>query len=382
MRIAVVCSNLFSIGQNSTKGTDIIVRALLQRLAKREKEKKLRITAFASGDSDLPVKIESIAHQPIVRDASVMRAGKHIVFELALLSKAFSQEHLFDLYHINIGDGDIALPFSPFVKKPILITLYHPTPLLYAEKYFSLFKENKNVFFVSPTLWQQKRLPFVPYAAVIPHGIDEGQFAFHSRGGKRMMWAGRAIPDKGADAALETAKRIRRGIRLFATPKSEYAQWFRTEVADKIRRIAGTDLTLNTNRPDLVGDYQNSKLFLLPIRWEEPFGLVFVEAMSCGTPVVAYARGSAPEIMDDGKTGFLVNPSDDDIRGDWIVKKTGMDGLCEAAERIYAMPDATYRAMRRNCRKRVERHFTLQRMADEYIRLYKKIIASSASRRS
>lgn len=378
MHIAIVCSNLFSIGENTTKGTDITVRALLRRLARREKEKNIRISAFASGDSDLPVKIESIAYQPTSADASVIRAGKHIIFELALLSHAFARQRSYDLYHINIGDGDIVLPFSHFVKKPILITLYHPTPLPYAEAYFSLFKENQNIFFVSPTRWQQKRLPFLRYAATIPHGIDESQFAFHPRGGTRMMWAGRAVPDKGADTALEVEKQIARGIRLFGTKKPEHAQWFQKEVADRIRQIKQADLTLNINRHDLVVHYQNSKLFLFPIRWEEPFGLVFVEAMSCGTPVVAYARGAAPEIVKDGETGFLVNPSDDDIRGDWIVKKTGLDGLCEAAERIYALPDAAYRAMRRKCRKHIEGNFTAQRMADAYIRLYKKIITTSA----
>ena len=376
MRIAFVCSNFFSIRRDTKKGTDIIAHTLLTNLAKRQKAQGLQITAFASGDSDLPVKVESIAHRPASTDASVTQAGKHMIFELALLSKAFSQERSYDLYHVNIGDGDIALPFNPFVKKPILITQYHPTPVSYAEAYFSLYQKSRNVFFASPTAWQRKRLPFLPYAATIPHGVDDSHFAFHPQGGTTMMWAGRAIPDKGADTALKVAKRIRQNIRLFGTPKTEHAQWFQREVADKIKRIKRADLILNKDRLDLVPHYQNSKLFLFPIRWEEPFGLVFIEALSCGTPVVTYARGAAPEIVEDGKTGFLVNPSDDDIRGNWIIKKTGIDGLCEAARKVYAMQDAEYRIIRRNCRERVERCFTAGRMAGEYIKLYEQIIST------
>lgn len=101
-----------------------------------------------------------------------------------------------------------------------------------------------------------------------------------------------------------------------------------------------------------------------------------IEAMACGTPVVAYARGSVPEVIKDGETGFIVNPSDTDIRGNWIIKKTGIEGLCEAVERIYSMPEDQYRQMRRNCRAHVEKNFTVERMVDEYEKVYKEILLS------
>lgn len=95
------------------------------------------------------------------------------------------------------------------------------------------------------------------------------------------------------------------------------------------------------------------------------------EALSAGTPIVAYARGSTTEIIDDGQTGFLVNPSAQETRGKWIITKTGIEGLCEAVERIYALPHAEYEAMRMACRKSAEKYFSIQRMVDEYITLYK-----------
>lgn len=100
-----------------------------------------------------------------------------------------------------------------------------------------------------------------------------------------------------------------------------------------------------------------------------------IESMACGTPVVAFARGSVPEIIKDGETGFIVNPSDDDIRGNWIIKKTGIEGLCEAVERIYSMPEKQYLEMRKACRAHVEKHFTVERMVDEYEKVYEEILA-------
>lgn len=101
-----------------------------------------------------------------------------------------------------------------------------------------------------------------------------------------------------------------------------------------------------------------------------------IEAMACGTPVVAYARGSVPEVIKDGETGFIVNSSEEDKRGDWIVKKTGIEGLCEAVEKIYSMPEEQYRQMRRNCRTHVEKNFTVERMVGEYEKVYNQILSS------
>lgn len=373
MKIAIVCSNYLSINKHTKNGTRIIVRDFINSVVNH---KDIEITAFVSGDSDLPVPIVSVSHSPTVDNEAVMQANRHIIFELALLSKAFSEQEKFDLYHINLGDGDIALPFARFVKKPLLITLYHPTDIAYAKKYFDLFKDCKNVFFVVPTNRQREKIPGLPYAATIPHGIDVKNFKMNFKGGPSMMWAGRAVPDKGMDIAIDVAKRTKRSLKLFGTKRQEYEEWFEEKVFPKIQSSINIFVTLGKDRLDLIKDFQNSKLFLFPIQWEEPFGLVLIEAMSCGTPVVAYARGSIPEVIVDGITGFIVNESSDDIRGDWIIKKTGIEGLQEAVEKIYSMPDEEYFAMRKACRKHVEDNFTVERMAERYIEAYRDVIAA------
>ncbi|QQG41034.1 MAG: glycosyltransferase [Candidatus Levyibacteriota bacterium] len=377
MKVAIIASNYLSLKKTTKKGTEIIVHTFINSLVK---QKSLQITTFASGDSDLPTKIESIDYYPSTANEHIIKAGKHIIFELALLSKAFSQQDKFDLYHINIGDGDIALPFAPFVKKPILITLYHPTDIQYAKKYFSLFEENKNVYFVSPTNIQRKRLPYLPYIATIYHGIDAyHSFIFNPQGGTNMMWAGRAIPQKGMDIVIEIARLTKQNLKLFGITKSEHKLWFNDilQKIDQVNLSTSISIALNKNRHELIKHFQTSKLFLFPVQWEEPFGLVMTESMACGTPVIAYGRGSIPEIIKDGETGFIVNPSDDDIRGNWIIKKTGINGLREAVNRIYAMPKNEYLQMRRLCRKHVEENFTVEKMVDEYKKVYKEILKES-----
>ena len=214
MKIAIVCSNYLSINKHTKNGTRIIVRDFINSLVN---QKNVEVVAFASGDSDLPVRIESVSYLSTIEDKAVMRANRHIIFELALLSKAFSEQEKFDLYHINLGDGDIALPFARFVKKPLLVTLYHPTDVEYVKKYLDLFKDCKNIFFVVPTNRQREMIPDLPYVATIPHGINTDDFKFCSKGGLSMMWAGRVVPDKGIDIAIDLANRTKRSLKLFGT---------------------------------------------------------------------------------------------------------------------------------------------------------------------
>ncbi len=384
MRIAIICSNFVSIAKDVKKGTEIFDYILINNLAKADK--RLDITAFASGNSNLPVKIESIDYHPAILDKSITQKDKHIIFELALISKAFSMQDNFDLYHINIGDGDIALPFAPFVKKPILITLHYTQEAEYIDKYFSLFSNYKNVSFVSISNAQRKFFPDLNYAGTIYHGIETELFKFDPKGGESIIWAGRGVPDKGLEMILEVLKKTKKKmnkffslkIKLFPLKREEHLEWLNKRIADLKDVIPSQDIFIefDKDRLDLVSQYQSSKLSLFPLQWEEPFGLVLIESMACGTPVVAFARGSVPEIVKDGETGFLVNPSDNDIRGDWIVKKTGIDGLCEAIEKVYSMPEKEYQKMRQNCSSLVEKSFSADKMAKEYMNVYRKIVLS------
>lgn len=376
IRLGIINSNYVTLNKRTKKGTEIFASSLMRQLARQSKRYNLKITAFASGDSEVPVKLVSVNHKSSVKDRDIGEKH-HKTFELALLSKAFSMQNEFDLYHVNIGNGDVVLPFAPFVNKPILVTMHWTFfDENYNKKFLSLFNNLKNVYFVSLSSVQREPLPHLNYIENIPHGIDaKRNWKFDAAGGPNMVWAGRAIEEKGVNEFLRIVKRTKKTLDVYPLIKEESPKWIRDLSEKRSRPIKFLHVYESINRSELSKKYQKSKLFLFPICWEEPFGLVLIEALASGTPVVAYARGSVPEIIEDGISGFIVHPTPTETKGNYIVKKTGIDGLCEAIERIYAMPEDEYKKMRVACRLRVEKYFTLQKMTKRYIETYKKVIA-------
>ena len=385
MRLAILNSNYVSISKNTKKGSEIFDRILISGLAKIAKKNNIQITAFASGNSKLPVPIKSVNYYSSTEDKCIGTTYS-LIFELALISKALTMHKQFDLYHVNIGEGSTILPFARFVNKPILVTMHGSLTEKHKLKYFSLFKDVKNIFFVSISNSQRKPIPNLNYIKTIYHGIDiKRSFRFNPVGDNNIIWTGRAMPDKGLDVVLQVVKRTRKKAKVFPIIKEEYIQWFHQEIIKKrnlINQVVRINLDFDVRRSELVKQYQTSKLFLFPLQWEEPFGLTLIESMACGTPIVAYARGSIPEIVKDGETGFIVNSSDDDIRGNWIIKKTGIDGLCEAVERIYSMPEEEYKKMRLACRVHIEKNFTVEKMVDQYEEVYREVIDKYRETRS
>lgn len=375
IRIGVVNSNYVSINKRTKKGTEIFSYLFVRNLARQSKRFNLKISAFGSGDSDFPVKLYSVNYKSSLKDVDI-GARHHNTFELALLSKAFSMQNEFDIYHINIGNGDVVLPFAPFVDKPILVTMHWTfSDEKYNKKYLSLFDNLKNVYFVSLSASQRKQLPNLQYIATIPHGVDVKRYwKFDAVGGTHMVWAGRAIKEKGINELPVIAKKAKRTLDVYPLIKEESPKWIKDLYEKRRRSLPFFTMYESINRHDLENKYQKSKVCLFPIAWEEPFGFVLIESLACGTPVIAYARGSASEIIEDGVTGFLINPSSNEKRGDFIIKKTGIEGFCEAIERIYAMPADEYQQMRMACRQRVINYFTVRRMIKQYIETYKKVL--------
>lgn len=376
IRLGVVNSNYVSISKSTKKGTEIFSYILIRHLARQARRYNLKITAFASGDSKLPVSTVSVNYASSLKDHAIGELH-HKTFELALLSKAFSRQNDFDLYHVNIGNGDSVLPFAPFIQKPIVVTM-HGSFLEenYNKKYLALFNNLPNVYFISLSSSQRHPLPYLHYVANIPHGIDvKRHWTFDTEGGKSMTWVGRAIKEKGIDALPIIAKKTKRTIEAYPLIKKESPKWITDLCLRRKKQLPFFSVHEAITRHELARVYGNSRLSLFPIAWEEPFGFVLIESMACGTPVIAFARGSVPEIIDDGITGFLINPSPSDKRGNFIIKKTGVDGFVEAIERIYDMPDAEYQKMRLSCRQKVDQCFTVQRMVKRYIETYKIVLA-------
>jgi glycosyltransferase involved in cell wall biosynthesis len=294
---------------------------------------------------------------------------------------------------------DLYLTFLETIKKEKFdIAHFHPSPLLYALPFalntglpnvFTLHDvsspmeltviktfNNENNFFISISNNQRKQFPVLKFFKTIYHGIPLQESYFDEKGGEAMVFTSRLKKIKGVEEAINVALKTKRRLKLSGDIRGSEKEYFYHTIKPLIDKSQGLVKFLHfVNRSMIPYFFAGGKLFIFPIQWEEPFGLVMIEAMACGTPVVVFARGSVPEVIKDGETGFIVNPSDDDIRGDFIIKKTGIEGLCEAVERIYSMPEDQYRKMRRACREHVEKNFTVERMVDEYEKVYEEIIS-------
>ncbi len=374
MKIAQVANIWQSIPPIGYGGTERVIYDLCQGLTKKGHQ----VTLFASGDSKIDGKLSYIFKEKLL-DKNI--SWSHYLNPL--LHFAFAYEEIkktgdFDIVHghYSLASDLISLSFANSSELPALFTAH--CPLTIDQKYDDrkkLFEYCNQVNFVSISN-KQRTLP-LKYISTIYHGIDIQQSPFSDwpKDGY-ILWLGRIVPEKGLADALDLAGQLKKKLvvvgRVDKESESNY-QYFQTKIKDQLTnpQITSFETVDTESRNKLL---LQSKCFLFPIRWEEPFGLVMIEAMACGTPVVAYARGSVPEIIKDGETGFIVNSSDEDIRGDFIIKRTGFEGLKEAVEKIYSMEKNQYENMRQACRSRVERFFTVEKMVENYEKVYYKIL--------
>lgn len=287
-------------------------------------------------------------------------------YESDLTERAYvyAKEHHLDVMHHFHSFGYLAHFYEEMTGVPTLYTLHDPVPTtdMLEGWLFERFPKHK---FISISDNQRGNLGEHFYATVY-NGIDMTKFPFSEKGGESFITVGRMSPVKGHDVAIDAVKR--------AGAKLQMASWVNDAVRKSeyyIQKIAphidGINIVVNSlMQGQSLGDfYGNAKALLFPIQWAEPFGLVMVEAMSCGTPVIAYNRGSVSEIVQDGVTGFIVDP-DETMTGNWIIKKKGVEGLVEAMGRIGEID-------RNACRKVVEERFSTERMVEGYETVYKRL---------
>jgi glycosyltransferase involved in cell wall biosynthesis len=276
----------------------------------------------------------------------------------------------YDIIHNHMGWR--YLIFSHFVHGPVVTTHHGPLNAAHHNLVYLAYKE---AFHVSISNNQRKDLPQLNYIATVYNGVNINELPFAPEPkDDYMLFLARISPEKGPLSAIHTALRLKKQLIIASKIDAADREYYEKEVkpiVDNECIVLKGELEIGQKVPLL----QNAKLLLVPIQWEEPFGLMFTEAMAVGAPVVTFARGSAPEIIVDGVTGFLVNESEELKHGDFIVKKMGIDGLCEAVERIYSMPKEEYLQMRKNCRAHVEKNFTVEKMVDEYEKVYQKILS-------
>jgi|GEM_PF-153323 len=303
-----------------------------------------------------------------------LRAQLIFPFEVDLYLKLLEaiQSERFDVVHFHATPVFMGLPFGKRTGLPNVFTLHGgstPLELRVTER----FNEPNN-YFISISDHQRKEFPRLPFFRTIYHGLPLENFAFEPKGGDGMVFCGRLIRAKGVLEAVQVAKRLGRRLLVSGDIRGSQKNYFDEEVMPEIKTSAGLVKFVGLiERLKISQFYRRGKLFLFPLQWEEPFGLILIESMASGTPVVAFARGAVPEVIKDGQTGFLVNPSKADIRGNWQIKKTGLEGIMEAVERIYHLPEEEYLQMRRACREHVEKNFSIEKMVERYEEVFKEV---------
>lgn len=280
----------------------------------------------------------------------------------------YIRSNQFDIVHNHAEQNFI--PYIQGLKTPVISTI-HGTD--FSEDIKFLYKSFQNKFrAIALSKYAAVANDFIKYNGVVYNAIDARNIEYGD-GGEEMFWLGRINPKKGVVEAATVAAKTQKKISIVGYIEAGQEDYHKKLVemldAEYVNLTEGFAEKNVTQA--LIG---RSKLFLNPILWEEPFGLVMIESMASGTPVVSFARGSVQEILEDGKTGFIVNPSDTDKRGDFIIKKTGIEGLCEAVDRVYSLGSSEYQAMRQASKKHVEENFTIEKMSEGYEKAYKEAI--------
>jgi glycosyltransferase involved in cell wall biosynthesis len=300
------------------------------------------VEVFTTGDSTVAVPTSFLFDR-----ANPDRIGDSVL-ELRHMAAAYDRFADMDIVH----DHTLAGLFHRYrpANLPIVTTCHGP----FNEDLVDLYRRvADDVSVIAISLDQASRAPRdIPIAGVIPHGLDLARYRFEERAGDHFVVVGRMAAAKGIHVAIEAVRR--RGERLMIAAKMRepaerryFEEMVQPMLGDGIEYVGEADFE---TKVDLMS---SARALLNPIQWPEPFGLVMAEAMACGTPVVAYPAGAAPEIVDDGQTGFLVSTQDE---------------LMEALDRIDDIDRAA-------CRAAVEKRFSAERMAVDHVAVYRRLIA-------
>lgn len=364
LRIAELILPWIALPPKRYGGTERIAHFLTEELVKRGHE----VTLFSTGDSKTSAKLEFIFKKALGLQPDVIKTLGSSFYPLMHVANCFEMQDKFDIIHSHAQF--LGLPFAPIARTPSLHT-FHISFDSANEELKTLLARYKYLNFSS--LSNAQRIPELNFVKTVYNGIDMENFK-PLEGAKRdyMFWTGRLTDKKGAGEAIQAAKTLEIPLILAGkvTDEGFYKEFAEKEIDGKLIRFVG-ELTEN----EMIGYYQNAKLLLAPIKWNEPFGLMLVEAMACGTPVIAFSNGAIPEVIKDNITGFIVEQNAG--QGNFTIKIEGVDGLCEAVKRIYAMSDGEYQLMANNCREHVKNNFTIDKMVENYEELYYQIIAKN-----
>lgn len=347
MKIAIAGTIHKPIAIDSLGGTEVLTYYLVEELVKRGHE----VTLFAASDSKSSARIVSVCDSLTAN----MKDGPqelYTIYQLKLSQLLIERSGEFDLIHNHNYETYFFSAFAPLARCPVIHTIHNDFFHFPHLQEALLTVDNQSMYvFVSQNAFRAAQ--GVTNKTYVHNGIDVSRFPFNDQPQDYILWLGRLAPKKGAKEAILAARQANVSLIVAAAIDSPAKQLFfdneiKPLLTQKIRVIQDVDFN---KKIDL---YRGAIALLAPIQWEEPFGLVMVEAMACGTPVVAFNRGAVPEVVKEGSTGFLVKEGD-------------TNGMVTVIGKVGTIN-------RYNCRRHVEENFTVEKMAGKYEVLYNKAV--------
>ena len=342
MRIAQVAPLFESVPPKLYGGTERVVSFLTEELVRLGHQ----VTLFASADSRTSATLVGMCPEALrLRGSCVDQVAMHVT----MLERVAARAHEFDVIHFHTSQLHYpVMRRMPYVRH---VTTLHGR--LDLEELRPLYDEFSDMPVVSISNAQRNPLPEAGWVTTVYHGLPPGLFRLYPVSGGYLAFLGRISPEKRVDRAIAIATAAGLPLKIAAKVDRVDQDYFERTIAplldnplvDFIGEISEKD------KNDFLGE---AKALLFPIDWPEPFGLVMIEAMACGLPVIAFPGGSVCEIIDDGVTGFIVDTIDDAV---------------DAVRRIDTLD-------RRACRQTFERRFTTRRMASQYVDVFRKLIAT------
>jgi glycosyltransferase involved in cell wall biosynthesis len=341
MRIALIAPPFIAVPPALYGGTELFIAMLARGLHARGHD----VVVYANGQSNLPCRVKwrySRTDWPLDDlDRAALKNYDHTSWAIDDASRRTDVIHLNDV---------VGVPFTRFVDRPIVLTLHHPHDPAISEQY-SRYPE---IEYVAIGAWLARREP-MPRVHVVHHGLSVSDYSFSQQKDDYVAFLGRMAPCKGPHLAIEAARRAGIRLKLAGEVQPIFREYWERQVLPLI----------DGGQVEYVGEVNceqknellsKARALLFPIQWEEPFGLVMIEAMACGTPVLAFSGGAVEEIVVDGVNGWICRDTDD------------------IADRLAApLPAAA------DCRDHVARHFSVDLMVDRYLEIYEQLAAAEAA---
>ncbi|HKB45456.1 MAG TPA: glycosyltransferase family 4 protein [Chitinophagaceae bacterium] len=339
MKIAQVAPLYESVPPKFYGGTERVVSYLTEELIRQGND----VTLFASGDSVTSARLISNTEKALRLNA---KCSDHLSHHIVQLQEIAERANEFDIIHFH--NDYIHFPISVHFNVPYVTTLHGRMDMPELQHVYNKFPQQP---VISISNKQREPMPQANWVGTVYHGLPLNLLNIGTGEGNYFVFLGRISPEKRVDRAIEIAKATGIQLKIAAKIDSEDQTYFDNHIKqlldDPLVEFIGE---INEDQKEkFLG---NALAMLFPIDWPEPFGIVMIESMACGTPVIAFNSGSVPEVIDDGKSGFIVNSVDEAIR---------------AVEKLHLLP-------KRNARNCFEERFTVERMTRNYIEIYQKMI--------